>query len=103
MPRKGFLKELDDTRIGAWVGSLRGRNEFDETLEEILDPGRKHVRRLDDDELAEVLAREPDSKLGRLAASELRSRESWRGPRKWSLVISGLAFVLSMLAFVRTL
>lgn len=45
-----------------------------------------------EDELAELVARDANDKLGLLAASEIRSRESWRGPGKWLMMAAGLAF-----------
>lgn len=64
-------------------------------------PSRALVRAFVDEELAEIIAGEPGSKLGTLAASELRSREAWRGPARWSLIIAALAFAVSLAAFIR--
>lgn len=67
------------------------------------DPGRAFVRRLVDEELAELAASETNTKLGRLAESEMRTREAWRGPGRWSLIVAALALVVSVWAIVRTL
>jgi hypothetical protein len=58
---------------------------------------------LSDEELAEIIGREPQSKLGRLAESVLRSRESWRTPAKWALVVSVFSLCVAIWAFLRTL
>jgi hypothetical protein len=72
----GLLAKIDKARVESWIASMGGRAQ--DTIGEILDPGLKQVTRLTDDELAEVIAREPNSKLGHLAARVARQRESWR-------------------------
>lgn len=58
---------------------------------------------LTDEELAELLARGSQTADTQLAASEMRRRESWRGPARWALLISAFSFVVALAAFVRTL
>lgn len=96
-----MLDKIDKVRADGFIASLGGQPAHT-PLGEILDPGRRQVRPMHDDELAAIIAREPSSKLGKLAESEMRLRESWRGPAKWSLIVAGLAFVLSIAAFIRT-
>ena len=51
-----------------------------------------------DEELAELIAlNRPDAET-ELARSELRIRESWRTPARWSLVISAIALLISLAA-----
>ena len=96
-----MLEKIDKVRGDAMVASLGG-TPVDPSLDHILDPGRGQVRTMHDDELAETIGREPNSKLGRLAESEMRSRESWRSPAKWSLIVAGLALLVSFAALFRT-
>ncbi len=101
MEKLGMLDKLD-ARLGNWLVK-RGQARFEKYANEFADPGRNQVRQRRDDELAELLARNPHDKLGQLAASEMRSRESWRGPRKWSLIIAGLALLVSIGALFHTI
>jgi hypothetical protein len=100
--KSGLLDKIKDAQTESWLGGL-DQKRFDKAASEFLDPGRSHIRRMHDDELAELLARNPHDKLGQLAASEMRSRESWRGPGKWSLIIAGLALLVSVGALFRTI
>jgi len=102
MRKRGTLAEVDKARADRMIAGLAGATTHT-PIEEILDPGRNQVRHMHDDELAELLARNPHDKLGQLAASEMRSRESWRGPGKWSLIIAGLALLVSVGALFRTI
>lgn len=97
----GLLAKIDHARVENWIASMGGRAQ--DTIGEILDPGLKQVSRMTDDELAEVIAREPNSKLGHLAARVVRQRESWRTPARWALIVSLLSFGLALAAFIRTL
>ena len=100
--RPGLLAKIDAGRASAMIAGMGGRPTQD-SIDEILDPGLKQVKRLTDDELAEVIGREPGSKLGRLAESVLRGRESWRTPAKWALIVSLLSFAVAAWALFRTL
>lgn len=98
----GLLAKIDAARVDGWIASMRG-SPINTPLDELLDPGLATVRKFTDDELAETIAREPNSKLGLLSASVLRSRESWRTPAKWALIVSLASFGLSFWAICRTL
>ena len=100
--RQGLLAKIDAARVGDWLDSMRGPRPLD-SLEEILDPSLKQVSRFTDDELAEVIAREPNSKMGLLAARVMRQRESWRTPAKWALLVSLCSFGVAAWALIRTL
>lgn len=100
--RSGWLKRIDDATNGDWIASMGGPRPMD-SLAEVLDPGLKQVSQFTDDELAEVIAREPSSKLGLLAGRVQRERESWRTPARWALVVSVFSFGLALTALVRTL
>lgn len=99
--KPGTLAKIEEQGIDAWINSLGPTDDFDKAADEFLYPGRKAIRLMVDDELAEVIAKKPGSKLAKLAESELRIREAWRGPARWSLVIAALAFVVSLAAFIR--
>lgn len=101
-PEPSLLAKIDAGRMGGWIASLRGTPRQD-SIDEILDPGLQQVSRLTDGEIAEVIAREPSSKLGHLAARVMRQRESWRTPAKWALIVSLCSFGLAAWALVRTL
>lgn len=106
MRKRGLLERITNAQTESWLDALgdgRQQKDFDDAASEFLDPGRNQVRQMHDDELAELLARNPHDKLGQLAASEMRSRESWRGPGKWSLIIAGLALLVSVGALFRTI
>lgn len=66
------------------------------------DPGRKHLRLLDDDALAALIAANPSSKQGILAASIFKERESWRAPARWALIVATLSLVVSVAALVQS-
>jgi hypothetical protein len=100
--REGGLKKIDEARSGDWRHAMGGPRPL-ETLEQVLDPGLQEVRRLTDNELAEIIARECASKLGLLAARVQRERESWRTPARWSLVVALCSLAIAVSAFVRTL
>lgn len=105
MRRKaGQLEQIRSKRIGDWIDDLKpGSRAAHRALDEFENPGRWTIRRMVDEELADLIASEPGSKLGTLAASELRTREAWRGPARWSLIIAALAFAVSLVAFIRTI
>ena len=98
----GLLAKIDAGRVSNWIGSMSGKPP-QESIDEILDPGLKQVSRFTDDELAEVLAREPNSKMGQLAARVMRQRESWRTPAKWALIVSLMSLAVATAALLRTL
>ncbi len=80
------------------------QDEFEEAFDEYATPQRRHLVKMADEQLAELLATEPNtSYLHHLAASILRSRESWRTPARWALMLSGLSFVVSIIALWRSI
>jgi hypothetical protein len=97
----GLLERIYAARTSSWIAAMAGKPQQD-TLDEILDPGLKQIRRLTDEEIAQVIAREPNSEMGHLAARVMRERESWRTPARWALLVSLLSFALALIAFVRT-
>jgi hypothetical protein len=98
----GLLARIDAARTSNWIAAMGGKPRQD-TLDEVLDPGLKQIKRLTDEEIAQVIAREPNTKMGHLAARVMRERESWRTPARWALLVSLLSFALALIAFVRTL
>ena len=87
------------------IAGLGGNSDaaFDEAFEEYANPQRRHLAKMPDEELAELLATESSaSYLHHLAASILRSRESWRTPARWALILSGLSFLVSLVAIWRS-
>ncbi|MBT2133943.1 hypothetical protein KK137_06315 [Croceibacterium sp. LX-88] len=104
MARKpGLLAKIDDARTSYWIDSLDPRERPQDSVEEILNPGRRQIARLTDEELAELLARGERTKDGQLAASEMRRRESWRTPARWAVIISLASFLVALTALLRTM
>lgn len=85
------------------IAGSSDRIEFDAAFDEYANPQRRHLAKMTDEELAELLATESSgSYLHHLAASILRSRESWRTPVRWALILAGLSFVVSAIALWRS-
>lgn len=103
--RAGGLAKLDSGRGDAMIETMKAFNgdAYEAAFYEIAYPPRKVLATFTDEELAELQAREPNSREGHLAASIMRSRESWRTPGRWSLIVAGLSLVVAISAFVRTL
>lgn len=99
------LAKLREARSQSALRSLsilagdQDQRQFDAALEECTSPRRRDLAELSDEELAEILATEsPKSYLHPLAASILRSRESWRGPARWALILSFFSFAVAATA-----
>ncbi|MGE3744982.1 MAG: hypothetical protein AB7G25_04560 [Sphingomonadaceae bacterium] len=103
--RAGGLAKLDTGRGKVMVENLKAFNgdAYDTAFEDIAYPPRRVLATFTDEELAELQAREPHSREGHLAASIMRSRESWRTPGRWSLIVAGMSLVVAISALVRTL
>lgn len=103
--RRGGLEKLDSARSNRMIEGLKAfsGDAYSSAFDALADPGRRELDSFTDEELAELIAREPSSKQGHLASSILRSRESWRTPARWALVFSGLSLMVAMAAFARTL
>lgn len=103
--KDSILAKIRDARARMMIASfavLGGKSpqdDFDEAFEEFANPQRRHLAKMTDEELAELLATEAsNSYLHHLAASVLRSRESWRTPARWALILSALSFLVSIVA-----
>lgn len=101
MPSKRFLDRIDEARGDDMIEGLGGKRT--RAADEWANPGLKQIRRLSDEELAEIIAREPSSYLGALAVSVQRGRESWRTPARPALIVSLLSLAVAVLALARTL
>ena len=85
------------------MGGKSSQGEFDKAFEKYVNPNRRHLAKMTDEELAELLATETSSSyLHYLAASILRSRESWRTPTRWTLILSAFSFLVSVIALWRS-
>jgi hypothetical protein len=82
--------------------STSGNPEFDRAFDELTKPKWATIASFTDEELAEMLAAEPSSREGLIAASIMRSRETWRTPARWALIISGLSLSAAVAALART-
>ena len=100
--RPGILKRIDTGSVDEWVRSLSPADvkNFNASADRFLYPDRRLVRRMVDEELAELASR-PASRLTKLAESELRSREGWRTPARWSMLIALAALALGIFNLFR--
>jgi len=98
--KPGLLKEVDIVRTGSWVASLGEQHGKGLTPDELkfLEPDGAFLREFVDEDLAELTSRGTNTKLGQLAASEMRRREAWRTPARWTLVVSAVALVISIVS-----
>lgn len=96
----GKIREASTTR---WIHSHGGRRQdrANPIEERYFNPGPREIREMPDSELATCIAEESGTTLGKLAEAEQRARENWQGPPVWSLIISGLALLVSLAAFIR--
>jgi hypothetical protein len=99
----GLHEKIDTVGTDAWLRTLGLEKgfDFDSSVDRYLYPKRALHTRMVDEELAELASRAP-SALTELARSELRSREGWRTPAKWSLFVALAALVVSAAALIRT-
>lgn len=89
--------------LGATTGKSDSK-EFDEAFEEFAYPQRRHLVKMSDEELAELMGAEPSgSYLHHLAASVLSSRDSWRTPARWALILSAISIFVSIIALWHSL
>jgi hypothetical protein len=97
----GLLDRLTEERTDDWIDSMRtpGADAPPKPPREPVT--RRQINCFTDEDLAELISREPDSAWGQLALSVLRVRESWRTPARWALVISAIALAVSLLALIR--
>lgn len=103
--RPGLLEKVRRYGVDHWIASFgpQSEAEFDRSFEDAANPGRRVIKQMTDEDLAELIADRPGSKLAKLAESELRVREAWRGPARWSLIVAAIALIVSIAAFMRTL
>lgn len=98
--RDGMLDRYDDESVEAWLGSL-AEEDRDEVAPERRDYW--NFRIWTDQDLAEFVSREKQDANTYLAEIEIRRRESWQTPARWSLGVSVLALLVSLGALVITL
>jgi hypothetical protein len=101
--RRGRLAEYDEGMGALMVASLSDNNASDEEAYNKLVAAPLDFGDWPDDEIAELISRNPNSAPAMMAASELRVRESWRSPDKWALIVAGVSLIVSAGAIVRTL
>ncbi|MFC4593506.1 hypothetical protein [Sphingobium tyrosinilyticum] len=77
-------------------------SSYDKAFDKFTWPSSPSFAKWPDEELAELIARNPDTATARLAASEIRRREAWRTPARFSLVVAILALIVSAVALGRT-
>ncbi|HET9334864.1 MAG TPA: hypothetical protein VFO12_00490 [Sphingomicrobium sp.] len=104
MKRKpGRLAEYDGAMGDRLVASMATKgSSYEEAFDALTADPPLRFREWTDAELAELIARNPDTAPARLAASEVRRREAWQTPARWSLLVSVLALLMSAVALART-
>jgi hypothetical protein len=86
------------------VASLRAQaSSYEKAFDEWAADPPLRFREWVDSELAELIARNPDTAAARMAASEIRRREAWQTPAKWALIVSLFSFGVAAWALIRTL
>lgn len=101
--QRGILEKIERANMDDWlssIGETTTQSKFDAAVDEFVNPGRKLVVQMVDEELAELAAHKPKTMLGQLAVSEMRRREAWRGPARWSLIVAAIALVVSIVSIV---
>lgn len=102
--KRGRLADFDKTTADQLIESLRTQGtSYERAFDKLTKASPINFRNWPDDELAELIARNPDTAPARLAASEVRRREAWQTPARWSLLVSILALGISAIALARTL
>ncbi len=95
--RDGMLEHYDEESVEAWLEAL-GPKERKEAASERRDYW--NFRLWTDEDLAELVSRDRKNANHRLAEIEIRRRESWQTPARWSLVVSTAAFLVSLAALL---
>lgn len=99
----GRLAEFDAMASERMLASLSAQgSSYEDAFDKLAAGPPLTFRDWTDAELAELIARNPESAPARLAASEIRRREAWQTPARWSLMVSALALLLSAVALART-
>ena len=104
MTKKQTLLELvSEAGNDAWIASLTTDPAEIGPLHPYWNANRKLIAKHSDEDIAEMIANRPTSREAELGRSIMRVREGWRMPARWSLIVAGLALILSVAAFIRTL
>jgi hypothetical protein len=102
--RLSVIERIDAARGDRMVASFVGDDAFDaDPGAAWADPSRKMLAGCRDEDLSAIIAREPTSRTGLLAASIMTNRNNWRSPAKYSLIVSLIAVLIAAAAFIRTL
>lgn len=90
-----MIKKLSDT-----IAQARRARAFDQTFKNVFDRPTLHsMRKWSTQRLHNEIGNgNLDPALKSMAQSILKSREAWYGPGRWSLIISGLALIVSAVA-----
>lgn len=103
-PDPGRLAQHDELIGDRWIASSGpGATPKGERDAPTSDYSWPNFRLWVDEELHELIARNPETASTRLTSSEVRRREAWRTPAKWALVVSLFSLAVSAAALLRTL
>lgn len=96
--RKSLLDLIDNASGNAMVKShATGPRAFGEP-DPYERPSRKMINAFDDEDLHELIAARPSTREAGIARSILHSREAWRTPARWSMIISAVSLAISIAA-----
>lgn len=96
--RHGMLEQYDKEVSDHIVASLKAQGGDRGALDSLSDRTYWNFRIWTDEDLAELIARGGRDANTRLAEIEMRRRESWQTPARWSLLVSLLALIVSIVA-----
>lgn len=101
--RPGHLAEYDNNIARAAADSLRAQAGYDEAFDRLTEDPPLKFGEWTDGDLAELIARNPNTAPALQAAREVRRREAWQTPARWSLYVSIFALGVSIAALIRTI
>jgi hypothetical protein len=89
--------------LRAWIDK-RDKARFEKAFTEWSTSGgltSANARRLSDYHLHSALFQNKAPVAQSILQSELKRREAWRGPAKWSMIIAVLALIISVAAYFK--
>lgn len=101
----GMLDQYDQNVGQQLIDSLRVGlgTSYDSAFEKFAAKTTPNFAIWTDEDLAELIARNRPTGETELARSEMRTRESWRTPARWSFIVACLALAVSIVAVLISL
>ena len=99
--RPGMLDLYDKQQGDLMLAALRAQSaRSTKEISQVETTDEWNFRIWTDGELAAFIARGTKSGNAKLAEAEMRRRESWQTPARWSLVVSCFALLVSFVALL---